>query len=104
MWDDATLIEPVCQASLLRCGGLGGPLAFSNPASRTERERMTVRLSEDDGLTWPFARALCDGPAAYSCLAELADGTLGCLYERGREHAYEEIAWARFGVGWVRER
>ena len=103
MWDDEALIEPVCQASLLRTGDLGGLLVFSNPASRTEREKMTVRLSEDDGKTWPFAREIYAGPAAYSCLAELADGTLGCLYERGVEHAYEELAWARFDVGWVKE-
>ena len=93
--EDAVLVEPVCQASLLRYGDKGSRLLFSNPAS-TKRERLTVRLSEDDGATWPRARVLHDGPAAYSCLTVLPDGTIACLYERGTKGPYEEIALARF--------
>ena len=63
--EDATLIEPVCQASLLRYSGEKGAASlFSNPAS-TKREKMTVRLSDDEGKTWPVARVLHEGPAAY---------------------------------------
>jgi sialidase-1 len=97
--DDA-LVEPVCQASLL---GLGGDrLAFSNPAS-TKRERMTVRLSADGGKTWGAGRVLHEGPAAYSCLARLADGGLLCLYERGKKSPYEVITLARLGAGRAKE-
>ncbi|HKB02987.1 MAG TPA: sialidase family protein [Gemmataceae bacterium] len=96
--EDAALIEPVCQASLIRLEK--GTLAFSNPAS-TKREKMTVRLSVDDGMTWPHSRLLCDGPAAYSCLAVLPDGRLGCLYERGEKGPYERIVLARFSREWV---
>jgi sialidase-1 len=103
IWFDETLIEPVCQASLLRYDGADGPLVFSNPAS-IEREKMTLRLSYDDGATWPIARTIYEGPAAYSCLTVLPDGRIGCLYERGVQHAYEEIALARCEVGWVKER
>src|SRR5262249_11548506 len=60
--DDAVLVEPVCQASILRAPGEKGGIIFSNPAS-TRREKMTVRLSTDDGKTWPHARVLSDGPA-----------------------------------------
>src|SRR5690606_10745769 len=80
--EDATLIEPVCQASLITVPGLEKALLFSNPASK-KREKMTVRLSRDDGQSWPVARQLHAGPAAYSCLAVLPDGTIGCLYEQG---------------------
>lgn len=94
------LVEPVCQASLIRYDpprpSRPGRILFSNPASPTDRIRMTVRLSEDEGSTWPFSLRLHEGPAAYSSLAVLADGTIGCLYERGREHPYEEIIFARF--------
>ena len=62
---DKELIEPVCQASILRLGGLSDGIAFSNPAS-LKREKMTVRLSKDDGKTWPVAKVLHPGPAAYS--------------------------------------
>ncbi|HYT94500.1 MAG TPA: sialidase family protein [Gemmataceae bacterium] len=97
---DKALIEPVCQASILRVRGPGGGLLFSNPAS-TKREKMMVRLSRDEGKTWPVARLLHEGPAAYSCLAVLADGTLACLYERGGKSPYETITLARFTLDWL---
>lgn len=98
--EDAALIEPVCQASILRLPGEGGGILFSNPAS-TKRERMTVRLSRDEGKTWPHAKVLHTGPAAYSCLTVLPSGEVGCLYERGEKQPYEEIAFARFDRGWL---
>jgi sialidase-1 len=93
--EDPALIEPVCQASILRLPGEGGGILFSNPAS-TKREKLTVRLSRDEGKTWPAAKVLHPGPAAYSCLTVLPEGTIGCLYERGRKQPYEEITFARF--------
>ncbi len=98
--EDATQIEPVCQASLLRYPGAKGSLLFSNPASK-KREKMTVRLSGDDGKTWPIARELHAGPAAYSCLTVLPDGTIACLYERGTKFPYETISLARFPLAWL---
>lgn len=95
--EDPTLIEPVCQASILR---LPGGIAFSNPAS-TKREKMTVRLSRDDGKTWPHANVLHAGPAAYSCLVALPDGGIGCLYERGDKNPYETLTFARFDRAWL---
>jgi Tol biopolymer transport system component len=94
-FEDQALIEPVCQASLLRHPGQEKVLLFSNPASK-KRERMTVRLSLDDGNTWPRSRVLHPGPSAYSCLAVLPDGTIACLYERGNKSAYETITCAFF--------
>ena len=93
--EDEKLVEPVCQASILRLPGETGGIAFSNPAS-TKREKMTVRLSTDGGKTWPHAKELHAGPAAYSCLAVLPGGQIGCLYERGEKNAYETITFARF--------
>src|SRR4029079_9925735 len=97
--EDETLIEPVCQASLLRYRGAKDWLLFSNPAS-TKREKLTVRLSRDGGKTWPAARLLHTGPAAYSCLAVLPDKTVTCLYERGIAKPYEELTLARFPFSW----
>jgi sialidase-1 len=100
------LVEPGCQASLI--GFVDRSLTdrsrvrllFSNPASG-KRERMTVRASDDGGATWPRSGVLHAGPSAYSCLAVLADRTLGCLYERGEKSAYERITFARFGIEWL---
>ncbi len=99
---DETLVEPVCQASIRRYGiGDSNAILFSNPAQTKGRARMTVRLSEDDCETWSRSRVLHYGPAAYSCLAVLPDGTILCLYERGWSQPYEKIALARFSLEWM---
>jgi sialidase-1 len=85
---DATLIEPVCQASLIAVPRPGRPLeallVFSNPASTTARRALTVRISGDGGRTWHWTIPVEAGPAAYSCLAPLPEGRVGLLYERGK--------------------
>ena len=94
---DRALPEAPAQASLLRlpAGAAGRPvIAFANAAG-PGRTRMVVRLSHDDGRTWPEARVVHDGPAAYSGLVALADGGVGVLYERGVASPYEAIAFAR---------
>jgi sialidase-1 len=65
---------------------------------------MTVRLSYDEGKTWPVKRVLHAGFAAYSCLAALPDSRIGCLFERGDQHANEKITFARFTYGWLTGR
>ena len=99
-WHDE-LIDPICQAAVLSVGG--ERLVFSNAASRT-RERLTVRTSMDGGQSWSSGRVLHKGPAAYSDLCELPDGTLGCLYEAGSEGPYEQLRWARFSDAWLSSR
>jgi len=92
---DATLIEPVCQASLVSGERQGAQpfLAFSNPASQTARTTMTVRLSYDEGRTWPASTVLHAGPSAYSNLVVLPNGNLACLFEAGVASPYEGIAF-----------
>lgn len=99
---DRNLPCPKCQASLVG-GGKPDSLLFSNPAPPAppgagggERANMTVRLSNDGGRTWPASELLHEGPAAYSCLALLPDGSVGCLYEAGSESPYEHIVFERF--------
>jgi sialidase-1 len=95
---DTTLIEPVCQASLIAVPVPGRPteslLLFSNPASKTARQSLTVRVSADGGKTWPVTIPVDEGPSAYSCLAPLSQGRVGLLYERRKSGfiTYTEIA------------
>lgn len=97
------LIEPVCQASMIRCDDDDKSyLMFSNPAD-VNRRRMTVKLSEDEGRTWPIEKVIYSGPAAYSSLAVLPDGNVGILYECGRESPYETVTFAKFSLEWMKE-
>jgi sialidase-1 len=97
---DPALIEPICHASIRRIefpgpNGEPGLIAFSNPASRDKRQRMTLRGSVDDGQTWPAELVLHEGSSAYSCLARLpgvTPGDIGCLYEADD---YGRIVFAR---------
>jgi sialidase-1 len=75
---------------------------FSNPASTNRRERLTVRLSEDDGRTWPWAQVVDPRPAAYSCLAALPNGMGAVLYEAGNKNPYQNIYLARFTLQWLK--
>jgi sialidase-1 len=102
---DRVLIEPPAQASILSVAA-DRPgrrwIVFSNPAS-TKRERMTVRVSDDDAVSWRVSRVVYDGPVAYSCLVDL-DGDIGVLYERGVASAYESIVFARLTRSWLAGR
>ncbi|MEZ0389895.1 MAG: exo-alpha-sialidase, partial [Verrucomicrobium sp.] len=60
-----------------------------------------IHLSVDDGKIWSSKRLLEPGAFAYSILARLPDGRVGCLYETGTKHAYEQICLARFDLGWI---
>ncbi len=112
---DANLGDPQVQASLVRCSlvrdspaGAGdrNRLLFANPSppirrGSGERVRMTVRLSYDEGQTWPVAKVVHSGPAAYSCLTRMPDGAVGLLYEAGEASAYESLRLATFSLGWL---
>jgi len=90
---DTALVEPVCEGNLIRYTfpGKKDCLVFSNPSSATARVGITVKISYDDGRTWPFSKLLYEGPSAYSCLTVLPNGNLACLYEAGYLRPYEGI-------------
>lgn len=90
------LIEPICQGSTLnymKSGKISNNILFSNPASTDKREKMTIKLSQNNGTTWPYAFLVYPGPAAYSDLVNLPDGYIGLLYEYGTNNAYEKIGF-----------
>jgi len=99
--DDPALIEPACQASFIRLtstrdGDDKSRLLFSNPAHASQRLNMTVRLSYDEGKTWPVAKLVNPERSMYSCLTVLPDKTIGLLYEKGKI-----LAFARFSLAWL---
>jgi sialidase-1 len=104
---DPVLVEPICQASFLRYTLRPkhdrNRLLFSNPAhaKRGDRRDMTVRLSYDEGRSWPVAKLLYAGPSAYSCLTKLPDGNIACLYEAGQKSPYEKIIFTSFNLDWL---
>ncbi len=107
-WSEARqetqLVDPKCQGSFRRhsLADEGGKnrLLFLNAASK-ERDHMTLRLSYDEGRTWPVSKLLHAGPAAYSCLAVMPGGDILCFYEAGARHPYETILFERLSLEWL---
>ena len=112
-WTEPTfheqLWEPICMASIVSHPAHPGTLIFSNPhtraldevgkeipAGRGKRRNLSIKLSRDDGQTWPINKTLNAGKAAYSDLAVLPDGSVLCLYEK-----IDSITCARFGLEWI---
>jgi sialidase-1 len=98
-------------ASIVAHPAKPGTLLFSNPhsleldkngnekpAGRGKRQNLSIKLSHDDGKTWPVNKTLDAGPSAYSDLAVLPDGTVLCLYE-----ADQSIVCARFSLDWIQQ-
>ena len=77
----------------MRRGGRSGP-----PGGGGARKNLSIKLSRDDGITWPVNKTLEEGPSAYSDLSVLPDGSVLCLYERGNS-----IACARFNLQWINQ-
>ncbi len=82
---DPVLLEPRCQASIHRyrwaTKAKPGVILFSNPAQKW-REYLMLRMSYDDGKTWPNARVVYPYTSAYSDIEVLGDGKIAVLYER----------------------
>lgn len=92
----AELIEPVCQGSTLNWTNKGKnsrKILFSNPASINKREKMTLKLSWDNGFHWPFFYTVYEGPCAYSDMVIVSDNQIGLLYEYGKKNPYEKIGF-----------
>ncbi|MFK3732262.1 exo-alpha-sialidase [Streptomyces sp. NPDC088090] len=102
---DDELIDPTNNAAILRYDAsatAASPeshwLLFSNTASTTTRHNLTVRMSCNDGLSWPTSKVVEAGGTAYSTMTRLKDGTFGLLYESG---PYQRITFARFDPTWL---
>jgi sialidase-1 len=96
---DEQLVEPTCQASVLRFSWPGeqqkSVLLFANPDHVSKRRRTTIRASFDEGQTWPVSRLIDAGPSGYTCLTRLSDGRIGLIYERD---GYQRLSFVAIGL------
>ncbi len=92
----SALPESVCQASLIRIKTADGKngLAFFNPATTKGRHHLTLKLSFDEGKTWPEKyHTLIYEPESfgYSCLAQINPTTLGIFFEGANDLYFQQI-------------
>ena len=99
------LIEPTCMASLhkhtfKRNGKEQSILLFSNPESYSTRDHITMKVSFDDGNTWPAEkRILLDeySGRGYSCITSIDENRIGILYESSQaDMVFQQILLDEF--------
>jgi sialidase-1 len=108
---DPALLDPICMAAMARYQHHGQSLLlFSNPdtldarrpgaepkpGESRARKNLSVKISRDEGRTWPVNKLLQPGPSAYSDLAVTRSGTILCFYERE-----SSLTLARFNLDWL---
>ncbi|MGD8499908.1 MAG: sialidase family protein [Phycisphaerales bacterium] len=105
------LPEPVCMGSIIRFteqpAHKKNRIIFANPHNPDNRQRknVTVKLSYDEGKTWPVARSIESGISGYSDLAIGPDGFAYCFYERASvdtsHYRPAYLTVARFNLEWL---
>jgi len=114
------LLEPICMAGMagVSAGKKGQRLLlFSNPHNLErkgataepgmprDRKNLAVKLSYDEGNTWPVSRVLDPGFAGYSDLAAGPDGWIYCFFERGgtgdNHFRSTYLTLAKFNLEWL---
>jgi sialidase-1 len=104
------LYSPICFGSALRISGAPDKsrILFCNPDSHVNlrpnrsgngraRMNLTVKLSYDEGRSWPASKVIEPAHSSYSDLAMLPDGTILCLYENANKY----VSLARFNLEWL---
>jgi len=98
---DENLPQPVCQLSVIKLENTEKPyVVFLNPADKEGRRNGTVRLSEDDGETFPYSRMLSEEFCMYSSLSQLPDGNIGAFLEA--DPACREMVFTKFSLEWIK--
>ena len=110
---DPVLFEPICSGSLIRLtskrnGQQRNRIVFANPNGRRRsghafvREKLTVRMSYDEGKTWAVRRVVDPGPAGNLNAVGLPDSRIAVLYEGGSQQIFREtIYFATCTVSWL---
>ncbi|MFC3196805.1 exo-alpha-sialidase [Parapedobacter deserti] len=103
---DHGLTGRVCDIGLIRKSFQPNVILVSQPSDVKRRAELIIRMSADDGRSWPIQRILQTGPSTYSDLAVLPDGTVLCLYGHGQgdlKNMPAAVSLARFNTAWLTE-
>ncbi len=118
-FDDA-LLEPICMGGIVRYNHDGQSLIlFSNPhnldkakgkaepGKNRDRKNVSVKISRDEGRSWPVNKLIEDGPSMYSDIAVTQSGAILCFYGRSGDNqgvaafAGGRLTLARFNLEWL---
>ena len=103
---DTSLPDPVCEGALLNIGNRKGKsiLAFVNAADKAHRNNLTLKISYDEGISWPIHQ-LIDGTkdlvlakkdfTAYADLIKMGRRKVGVFYEKENytKMVFKRVKW-----------
>jgi sialidase-1 len=117
---DEALLEPICMGGIVRYDHAGQSLIlFSNPhnlekakgkaepGKNRDRKNVSVKISRDEGKTWPVNKSIEPGASMYSDIAVTKSGTILCFYGRSGDgsalahFAGGRLTLARFNLEWL---
>lgn len=106
-WNDMQAAD--CNGDILRYSSSsdGRSRILHSVPNSSIRENVSVFLSYDEADTWPVKKTLCKGVSAYSSLAVLPGGEIGCLVEEGKWDSNLPgddgftLAFYRFTLDWL---
>ncbi len=103
--DHHELPSPNCQNGLTRYSyaddaalGSRGRILFSSPTNG--RTNGVIKMSYDDGKTWPVSKSVGNGNYAYSVLCPVKPGVAGVLFEVNGA-PIRHIRFAPFSISWL---
>ena len=103
---DSALVDPVCEGAILNIGKRKGKtiLAFVNAADTQHRNNLGLKISFDEGKSWPIQK-LIDGTkdaalskkdfTAYADLIKIGNRKIGVFYEKEnyRKMVFKILKW-----------
>ena len=103
---DSALVDPVCEGAILNIGKRKGKtiLAFVNAADTQNRNNLGLKISFDEGKSWPIQK-LIDGTkdaalskkdfTAYADLIKIGNRKIGVFYEKEnyRKMVFKILKW-----------
>ncbi len=116
---DEALVEPICMASLMRLSkkpesdknrilfcnpdNLSVAHGKETPGKNRDRRNVSVKLSYDEGQTWPVKKSVEPSWSMYSDIVVSPRGTILCFYGRGAKpnFAGDHLTLARFNLEWL---
>lgn len=118
---DEALLEPICMGAIVRYStaatGRKNRLLFTNPHNLTkakgkeepgksrDRKNLSVKLSYDEGQTWPVSKAIEPSWSAYSDIAVTPQGSILSFYGTGEKSSFagDRLTLARYNLEWLTE-
>lgn len=112
---DDSLLEPICMGGLVRYSLDKPRILFSNPHNLSkakgaeepgksrDRKNVSVKLSYDEGQTWPINKSIEPSWSSYSDIAVTPNGSILCFYGSGEKSSFAgtQLTLARFNLEWL---